>query len=268
MWVLAQTEPVELPLELYATPHAATHLYGVLGTAGGLFWVAMLVYCVWKDEEERHIWLWILFFLNIVGALVYFVVRVVPRTGLIDKLGAGGRRRRAIAQVEAEIVHLGEKPHLLHRLGSLQLEGGLFADAERHLRASLAKEDDRDVRFDLARTLAERGAWEEALGLLTRVTTEDRNHAYGDALRLHARALTELGKDAEARPLLEELVRTRPSAETRVRLALLLERAGDRAAARDQCVRCEKEAAATPVFAQGRARTWVKQARALARKLA
>jgi hypothetical protein len=251
---------------VHASPWAVLSLFGLLGAFGTLLWAGALIWCLWKDEE-RFLWLWILLFLNVVGALIYIGVRVLPRTGLLERFGARGRRNREIARVEADIVHLGEKPHLLHRLGQLLLDAGRLEEAERHLRASLGKEEDRDARFDLARVLLERGAREEAAALLAEVVAQDRNHAYGDALRSYVRALVELGRDAEARPLCEELVRTRPSAEARVRLAEILERAGDRAGAREQCERCEREAKATPAFAQGRGRAWVKRARKLRGRL-
>src|SRR5687768_17440574 len=103
-------------------PHVVVHqpwLGGWGWTLGALFWGATLIYCLLRDHEERHIWLFVILFLNVVGAAVYLVVRVVPVLALGERLLSRSRRNREIARTEAELVHLGDRPHLLARLGVL-----------------------------------------------------------------------------------------------------------------------------------------------------
>lgn len=175
-------------------------LAGSLGLLGTAFWAAMLLYCIFRDREERHIWIFVILFLNIIGALAYFAVRVVPQLGLYDRLVAGRERRRQVERVEGQIAHLGDRPHLWGELGRLRFEGGDLAGAEEALEKALATEDDAAYRFDLARVAAAQGRLAEAVKLLTAIVARDPDHAYGDAKRLLARTLVELGRDAEARP--------------------------------------------------------------------
>lgn len=240
---------------------------GAFTWAAGLFWLATLVYCIARDREERHIWIYVIVFLNVVGALIYMGVRLIPLSGLWDKIGAGARRRREIERTEAEIVHLGEKPHLLARLALLKLDAGDLAEPERLLRTALTKADDAEYRFDLARVLHRKGDLEGALALLREVVAKDRNFNYGDGLRLLARCTFDLGRIDEADPLYEELVRTRPSAETRYHRAVLLERKGDAAAAAAELDRLRIESGATPPFARRAQKQWIQQAAAMRRRL-
>lgn len=243
-------------------------LAGSLGLLGTAFWAAMLLYCIFRDREERHIWIFVILFLNIIGALAYFAVRVVPQLGLYDRLVAGRERRRQVERVEGQIAHLGDRPHLWGELGRLRFEGGDLAGAEEALEKALATEDDAAYRFDLARVAAAQGRLAEAVKLLTAIVARDPDHAYGDAKRLLARTLVELGRDAEARPLLEELARTRPSAEVRYHLALVLERTGAREEARAEVLRIQAEEKGAPAFGRRREAVWRRKARALGRRLA
>lgn len=239
---------------------------GAIAILFALFWVAMIAWCILRDPEERHIWLFVLLFLNVVGAAIYFFVRVLPALGLYDRLVLAGRRRREMDRIEGELVHL-DRPHLWARLGRLRLESGDLDEADEALRKALAREDDADYRFDLGRALAARGRREDAARELAAVVARDPDHAYGDAKRFLARTLVELGRDAEARPLLEELARTRPSAEVRYHLAVVLERAGNRDAAREQCEHVERESESLPAFSRHAAAPWKRRAAAMRKRL-
>jgi hypothetical protein len=179
--------------------------------------------------------------------------------------GAGSRRRE-IERVEGELVHL-DRPHLWGRLGKLKLEAGDLDGADAALARALAGEDDPEYRFDLARIETARGRAAAAAEGLKKVVARDPDHAYGEAKRLLARALVDLKRDAEARPLLEELVRTRPSAEVRYHLAVVLERAGDRARAAAELDRIELEWKSLPLFGRKRDASWRRRARALRKRL-
>jgi hypothetical protein len=42
------------------------------------FWLFMIYDCI-RNEPERQLWLWILIFINVPGAFIYFVTRWIPR---------------------------------------------------------------------------------------------------------------------------------------------------------------------------------------------
>jgi len=234
---------------------------------GILVWLGALVHCALRDREERHIWLFVILFLNVVGALLYLAVRVLPGSGLLDRLGAGARLDREIRAVAGEIVHLGEKPHLLARLGALKLEAGALPEARELLERALAREDDLHTRFDLARALERAGDGAGAAAHLQAIIERDRSFMYGDGLRALARLLVELARHDEAAPICAELARTRPSPETRYLHAVVLEARGDKEAARKELERLRAEAGAAPAFARYRQREWLAKARALERRI-
>jgi hypothetical protein len=233
---------------------------------GGLFWLAMLIWCVLKDPEERHIWLFVIFFLNVVGAALYFTVRVLPRLGLYDRLVLAGRRRREIERVEAELIHL-DRPHLWARLGELRLENGELEAADEAIQRALSRDDDTDYRYTLGRVARARGDLAMAATELEKVVAKKPDHAYGEAKRLLARTYLEAARADEARRLYEELVKSYPSAEVRYHFALLLDRAGDREHAREQLDRVALEARALPEFGRRNQREWIAKARSLRREL-
>ena len=50
----------------------------VIGILGTILWIWMLVECLTKESSEGNdkiVWLLVIFFLNSLGALVYFLVR-------------------------------------------------------------------------------------------------------------------------------------------------------------------------------------------------
>ncbi len=57
----------------------------VAGIALTIFWVFMIIDCV-KNEpstgNDRVVWLLVLFFLHVIGAVIYYYVRKVPREKL------------------------------------------------------------------------------------------------------------------------------------------------------------------------------------------
>ena len=58
-------------------------LFWVIAIAATIFWVWMLVDVLTSNKEpnEKILWFLVIFFLHIVGAIVYFVVARSPRTG-------------------------------------------------------------------------------------------------------------------------------------------------------------------------------------------
>ena len=163
--------------------------------------------------------------------LTYLVGRVIP-DGLA-RSRARSQLRREIQRVEGEIHYL-DKPHLHARLGRLRLELGEPAAAATAFSAALERADEVEHRYGLAEAELALGRHAEALAHLEKVVAREPDHAFGDARRLLARTLVALGRFTEARPILEALLRERPSIEARLLLALVLERQGEWSMARAQ----------------------------------
>ncbi len=237
-----------------------------LALAGTLFWAAMLVWCILRDREERHIWIFVIVFLNVIGAAIYFAIRVLPQLGLYDKLVLSGRRRREIARVEGELVHL-DRPHLWARLGELRLAGGDWAGAKEALERALSREDDLDWRLALAKVQRALGDPAAALALLEPIVAKSPDHAYGESKLLLARLYFDGGRDADALRFYEELRQSRPSAEVRYFYAQLLVRSGNAKRAAEELDRVALEARALPEFGRRNQREWIKRAKVLRREL-
>jgi hypothetical protein len=229
------------------------------------FWLAMIVHCALR-EPDRSIWFAVLGLMNVFGAAAYFGLRFVPRV-FGRKIAASRRRRRDIERVEAELARF-PRAYLYGRLGELHLEGGSLDDAERALERALAMEPGAvEHRYHLGRVALGRGDLARAIERLAGVVAADDGFAYGEAKRLLARAYLEAGRDADARPVLESLLKTHPSAEARYRYASLLAKAGETEAARRELARVIDEARGTPHFTRAREQPWAAAARSLLRKL-
>jgi hypothetical protein len=54
----------------------------VLGLLGLLFWIWMLIDCALNETTENQqklIWILVIIFVNLLGAIIYFFVRKLPR---------------------------------------------------------------------------------------------------------------------------------------------------------------------------------------------
>ena len=53
-------------------------LFFIIGIGGTILWVWMLIDCITKESSrgnEKIVWLLVIFFLNSIGALLYFFIR-------------------------------------------------------------------------------------------------------------------------------------------------------------------------------------------------
>lgn len=61
--------------------------FGLLGSLIGLaltlFWVWMLVDCLADQKEDKLVWFLVIFFLNLVGAVLYYFLARKKRKGAI-----------------------------------------------------------------------------------------------------------------------------------------------------------------------------------------
>lgn len=59
--------------------------FGVLGVGGTILWVWMLIDCATKEPSEGNdkiIWMLVILFTHVIGALIYYFVRRPQRTQL------------------------------------------------------------------------------------------------------------------------------------------------------------------------------------------
>lgn len=96
-------------------------LLGPIGLLGTAFWIWMLYDCLKHGCRDRFLWLWVMIFLNIIGALLYFFICWVPRHPNFTPLAPLAKRhqlRDVLWQAEAEVKHIG-KAHQYVKLGDV-----------------------------------------------------------------------------------------------------------------------------------------------------
>jgi hypothetical protein len=56
-------------------------LGGVIALALTLFWVWMLIDCLAEQKEDKLVWFLVIFFLNLLGAVLYYLLARKKRLG-------------------------------------------------------------------------------------------------------------------------------------------------------------------------------------------
>ncbi|MBD3882359.1 tetratricopeptide repeat protein [Phormidium tenue FACHB-886] len=120
-------------------------LYSLLGSfwlVGTVFWVWMLYDCLKHGFSDRHLWVWVLLLLNVVGAGLYFVICWLPRHPSpfpMPRFTNRWRLRDALWQAEAEVKNIG-KAHQYVKLGDVLSEMGETEKAAAAYQQALEKE--------------------------------------------------------------------------------------------------------------------------------
>lgn len=56
-------------------------LGGIIALALTLFWVWMLIDCLTEQKEDKLVWFLVIFFLNLLGAFLYYLLARKKRRG-------------------------------------------------------------------------------------------------------------------------------------------------------------------------------------------
>ena len=230
-----------------------------------LFQLWMLV-----DAVRRREWIWALFIFVGFGfsALFYYfmVYRAAPSaTRGFELPGAYDRRR--IKELQAQIHHL-DKAHHHFQLGDIYFHQGKLAQAEASYRASLERDgQDIDTRAHLGQCLLRERRPAEARPLLEEVIRENPKHEYGYSQMALAETLGALGETDAALSIWKVVTENHSYPRAKVQLAelYLARNQKDLAAAQLKDVIADDQHA--PTYQRKRDRVWVKRARALTRKV-
>jgi len=186
-------------------------------------------------------WVYVIVFLPLVGCIAYFAVEIVP-----ELLGS-----RTARTLKSNVRQMAD-PHrgLRERLREVELVGsvdakralaeeyaqrGAYGEAVELYRSALTGQfrDDPALLLGLARAQFFAGNAADAQANLDALKAADAAAFSSDAHLLYARALEAQGKTAEALREYEKLVRYFPGEEARCRYAMLLEKAGEQARAKE-----------------------------------
>ncbi|MGB0564676.1 MAG: tetratricopeptide repeat protein [Spirulinaceae cyanobacterium] len=181
-------------------------LFGLLGTA---FWIWMLYECLRTGGAGDRQWVWILIFLNIIGALLYFFIVWLPRNPqFVGKLGIQNRSklRDQLWQAEAEVKNIG-KAHQYIKLGNILYDLG---EAERAAEAyqQAIEQEPKNVKalWGAACAARDRQDFAAAKDHLHQLIQIEPEFSYGEASLAYGETLAQAGDlDAAATHLQQHL---------------------------------------------------------------
>jgi hypothetical protein len=231
----------------------------------GLVLMALALVHFFRRQPSFY-WLYLIFFLGPLGALIYLAIEWLPELfdpGAFRSLERG----RRVREVEASIRQNPSAGNY-EELGLLRLDKGDWAGARDCFDRSLAQRTDSPDPF-YRRGLAEvsLGDFAAARADLERVVTADASYDFQRAAGLLALADWKTGDIDRAQRLFEQVLRTSTLTETQLHYAEFLAETGHRDLARQQALRIRDKRAQMPGFQRRRERKLFRRNSALLRKL-
>jgi hypothetical protein len=215
---------------------------------------------------RNFMWLWVIIFVPLVGCLVYFVAEILPELG----------RSRTVHRAKNHLVNaidpgreLRLRREALEVTGTVEnrvaladecVEARMFDEAITLYRESLAgiHSHDPNIMEKLARAQFEKGAHAEARQMLDELIRENPDYRSTEGHLLYARTLEALGElDAAGREY-EILLGSYPGEEARVRYALLLAQRGNGARAAELFRETLARAKRAPKYYREKEREWIR----------
>ena len=240
-------------------------LYFLLYPWGLILQVLALVH-FFRRRPEGY-WLFVIFFLGPLGALVYIAVEVLPDLGLVRDSFAGFPRRKRIRLLEAAVLD-NPSPGNYEELADLYLDERMFQRArECYDTAISSRGDSLDAFYRRAIAEIELGDFEAAVPDLEHVTSRDPKYDRYRAIGLLAHAYANTGRSSEADDLFKRAVEQSTLSETYYNYATLLAEQERKPEAREWAERILAKKPTMPAYLRRRERYWFRQANALLKRL-
>lgn len=212
-------------------------------------------------------WLFIILFLGLPGALIYFVVEVIPDAGLLRQSFKVFPRRKRIRELEAAIL---DNPSAgnYEELGDLYLEEGKFARARQCFDKSISSRTDSPDPF-YRRGIAELelGDFAAAVPDLQRVVSKDPQYDFHRGLGLLAHAYANTGQPEKAENFFQQATKISTLSETYYNYATFLAAQGRKGEARQWATAILAKKPTMPGYLRRRERSWFRKASALLKRL-
>lgn len=232
--------------------------------------VACAVHCV--RHRKEYYWLAIIIFLSIPGSLCYFFLEWYPMLRGPGLLGSGrGRRvssRREIRRLEEELRYSDTVARRI-RIAEAYRNHGEYQKGLEMLKDCCTGpyKDDGTLLYPLAQLHYLAGDYVSALEKLSIIKTTGYRDYQRERTLLEAKACEQIGSDTKARDLYLSIQHLYPGEEVRCRLALLLLKGGDRAAAAELFREMQFNAGRSSWAYRRREREWLCLARAKLKEL-
>ncbi len=218
-------------------------------------------------NDRGFFWVWIIFVLPLIGALVYLYYFKWDGSRLENFLFRSGRDARHLETLESAVRRIGNAANH-EELGDELWRQRKFARAEESYRTALEKDATlRDARARRGYCLLALDRASEAWPLIEGVMKENRKHDHEHLLWQAARCQCRMGDLAAARALYEEYEARHSYAEPRVELAEVCAALGDTAEARRLCTEIIAEIKDSPGYSRRKESAFASRAKRLLKTL-
>lgn len=236
----------------------------------GLFGIALTIFALVhfiKYRSGNWLWLYVIIFLGPIGAIVYFIVEVLPELRGTHTQSKWLGRRRDIKRLEATVI---DNPSAgnYEELGDLYLEQGNYARARECFGSAITSRTDIPHPFyGRALSALQMGDAAAAIPDLEKVVSIDPKHDYSRAAGLlaNAYALTKRNDDAER--VFRETLRTSTLSETQFYYARFLANQGRLDEARDLAQQIVRKRASVSPQLRRADKQWFGAAEALLKQI-
>lgn len=212
--------------------------FSIIWLLGSAFWLWMLYECI-KSGKEGQQWIWLLIFLNVIGAGLYFVTKWLPaHPQFASKVGGNfgfvsRRDRDRLWQAEADAKNIG-KPTQFITLGNLLFDQRQTEKAyEAYLQAIAQEPKNAKALWGATQAARELKKYSEAKAYLATLLDVNPEFSYGDASLAYGELLYQTADTEAAAEHLKTHVKSWSNPEAYLILAEVYAKQSDTAAARD-----------------------------------
>ena len=212
------------------------------------------------------IWIYIIFFLGPLGALVYIFMEVLPDLGLLRQSFDSFGRRKRIKHLEAVVL---ENPAAgnYEELADLLLDERKFARARECYDKAITSRGDPDPIYRRGIAEVHLGDFPAAVADFEDVTARDDKYDFNRAIALLAHAYANTGQADKADALFRTATERSTLSETYLNYATFLASQKRNLEAREWAQRLLARKSTIPRYLQRRERPWFRKASALLKRL-
>ena len=211
-------------------------ILGPLSLLGTAFWIWMLYDCLKNSSRSGFTWIWIMLFLNVIGAGLYFFAVWLPNhpNALANMPWmTRGRLRDALWQAEAEARNIG-KSHQYMKLGDIHYQMRNLEAAEQAYTTALEKEPENNkARWGAACVAMDQQNLQAARQHLRTLLSEQPEFSYGDASLAYGQVMYQMEDFDEAQSHLQVHIKSWSHPEAYLILAHIQQRQGEVSQARE-----------------------------------
>jgi len=232
-----------------------------------IFWMLMIFDCI-RNEHDRQTWLWILLFLNIAGAVIYFFACWLPRSQLpSSNYFKRWTYRQQLWNAEAAVRNIG-KAHQYLVLGNVLTEMGTFPKAAEAYQQALEKEPkNTHALWGLAAIEMQASQFTNAKNHLQTLMQLEPDYKRGDASLLCGKALFELKEWDAAKSHLEKDIKHWSHPESSLLLATIQKQEGELEKSRECLETMISKLKASPTYHYRRHQSVLRKAEKLLKTL-